>query len=628
MTLLEGEVGARGRHFLFFAVWLLAVGLGAGLLAQVRVLQVMDQYLQDALTRIQAPVATPEDITLIDIDERSLQELGPWPWPRPVLAQLARALRERGARLQVWDLLLSHEAPGDLGLALEFAQPDIVMGQVAVIDPQVDSPPKEGRLQPSLQAPSLCSRHAIVTGYLGVSASLPVVKVGHLSATPDADGLLRRLPAVICDHENRYPQLALAAAIASTPDEAWHLTPGARPLGPVQWLSRGPWRFALDADGYLPIPYQRPHTAWPAISASRLLNPDASLPSLDGHIVLIGGSAIGLGDVVSTPYHPSAPGVSVHAELLAAAQHAQPWPGAMPRDSVALAALVTLLTAWAMLPLGKAQRRLLWLCLGIALGMCAPLAVAALARSRGVVLPVAAPSLMLLGHGLALLAWQTQQQRQKTKRMARHLESFLPPTLAHQVAAQTPSGQSLGHPCNGVLVAVRIVGMDRWVSHVDSLQALAMIHALHSAAQQSAILHGGSLDHAQGSTLYLTWPESTPEVVAASLGSARHLHALLTPALLKNETLAYPLSAYAAVEAGAYLLGIVGESASRRSVLLGPVANDVMGMLSLSEELASPILIGPSAAQTFNGDKATLQSLGRFLLPDQQQAKFLYRSEL
>ena len=76
------------------------------------------------------------------------------------------------------------------------------------------------------------------------------------------------------------------------------------------------------------------------------------------------------------------------------------------------------------------------------------------------------------------------------------------------------------------------------------------------------------------------------------------------------------------------MLGIVGESGSRRSVLLGPVANDVMGMLSLGEELASPILIGPTAALAFANSAAHLQSLGRFLLPDQYQAKHLYRSAL
>ena len=404
MTLSEGE--GQARRIVFFVVWLIVAGLVAGSLAQTRVLQTIDQYLQDGLTRIQAPVAAPEGITLIDIDERSLQELGPWPWPRPVLAQISHALRERGARLQVWDLALPHEAPGDALLARELAHPDVVIGQIAVLDPQVESPPREGLLQHAPQAPDLCSRHTPITGHLGLSPSLSVTQVGHLSATPDPDGLLRRIPAVICYQSHRYPQLALAAAIAATPDQPWHATPGTWPLGPHQWLSRGPWRFALDADGYLPVPYQRPHSAWPAISASRLLDP-AALPSLNGHIVLIGGSAMGLGDVVSTPYHPSAPGVSVHAELLAAAQNAQAWPGAMPRGNTALAALLAMLVGWGMLPLGKTQLRLLWLCLGITLGMCVPWVAAVLVRSQGVVLPVAAPSLTLLAHGL--VATPTQE---------------------------------------------------------------------------------------------------------------------------------------------------------------------------------------------------------------------------
>lgn len=37
------------------------------------------------------------------------------------------------------------------------------------------------------------------------------------------------------------------------------------------------------------IPYQRPHGAWHAISASRVLDPDAPIPSLRNQIVLIRG---------------------------------------------------------------------------------------------------------------------------------------------------------------------------------------------------------------------------------------------------------------------------------------------------------------------------------------------------
>jgi hypothetical protein len=57
-----------------------------------------------------------------------------------------------------------------------------------------------------------------------------------------------------------------------------------------------------------------------------------------------------------------------------------------------------------------------------------------------------------------------------------------------------------------------------------------------------------------------------------------------------------------------------------------PMNPPALPRYSLGEELASPILIGPKAAQAFADGAAALQPLGRFLLPDQLQAKHLYRS--
>lgn len=62
-------------------------------------------------------------------------------------------------------------------------------------------------------------------------------------------------------------------------------------------------------------------------------------------------------------------------------------------------------------------------------------------------------------------------------------------------------------------------------------------------------------------------------------------------------------------------------------MLLGPAANDVIGILDISPELDGPILLGPHAAQTLiaNGNTA-LQSLGQFLLFEQSGARLIYRA--
>ena len=55
------------------------------------------------------PRDTPADppVVIVDIDERSLKQLGQWPWPRTVVAQLVDRLREAGAAVIAFDVLFS-----------------------------------------------------------------------------------------------------------------------------------------------------------------------------------------------------------------------------------------------------------------------------------------------------------------------------------------------------------------------------------------------------------------------------------------------------------------------------------------------------------------------------------------
>ena len=124
----------------------------------------VDQRLHDQLTRNQTGsiAATNADashgIVLVDIDEPSLAQLGPWPWPRTVLAELATNIRQRGAKLQVWDLFLSEKLAGDAALEEVFKQAnDIVLGQVLVLDEGVQAPPRVGRLVASPERAPVCA---------------------------------------------------------------------------------------------------------------------------------------------------------------------------------------------------------------------------------------------------------------------------------------------------------------------------------------------------------------------------------------------------------------------------------------------------------------------------------------
>ncbi len=653
------DVRPRRPHALLLLLPVLLLVAWAAASAFTRLL---DARLHDQITRALPAAAAPTGVVLVDIDEASLAQLGPWPWPRPVLAQLAQRLRERGARLQIWDLFLPEPAPGDETLNAVLAAGDIVIGQVLILDPQVQAPPRQGLLRPSAGAPDLCAPGQELTGYFGVTDSLPGARVGHITATPDLDGGLRRLPAIICQGTGRFPQLTLAAAELLQPQAPWQLQPGGPVLGPAQWLVRGPLRFALDGEHQLPVPYRLPHTQWPALSALQVLEgsrgpaPAASRPSLQGQVVVLGATALGLADTVSTPFHANAPGVSVHAELMAAALDGQ-WTVAPARPAVYTTLLVAALGALLAVALPLLQRQGVLAAAGL-LAALLPAGLALAARPHGAQLPIAAPTFGVLLFAFALGALQVEAARRQARTLVRHLESFLPPNLAREIARQNPSSESLGRPETGVVLALRVVGLERWSAAADSLKALGLVHAISSLAEKHARQHGGTLQHLQGDTLLLAWPvpeagqggrgehtatlhlahPSNPtnptnpvsssalqHAVQQAVLAARGLFVELGALLGTTETQRYPLGLRAALDTGPYLLAVAGSSASRRSLMLGPAVDVALALLPLCDELASPLLLGQRAAAA--QPRVPLHPMGSFLLPDSGQPQTVCRVE-
>jgi adenylate cyclase len=632
----------------------LAIAVLLGMLASSwNGMHAVDAQLQDFLTRrLPAAQPTEQDVIIIDIDEPSLAQIGPWPLPRSVLADMATQLRERGARVQAWDLFLPETAPGDhrLNQALA-AQADIVLGQVPIVDPQVQNPPQTGRLRPTENLPDLCAPGLSVLGHFGVADSLPAAQAGHLSATPDPDGALRRLPALLCQGPSRYPQLALKTAQTLYPQVPWQIETGNPLLGPSQWLIRGPMRFALDAQSRIVIPYSRPHNQWTAISALQLLDGTLDPQRLQGKVVIVGATALGLVDTASTPYHPNAPGVSVHAEVLSAALGGR-WTVVPPTNWPYTALLVIGLGLTLLACQRYLHQRRTRLITGLLL-LSAPLALAFLGRSLGGLghlLPIASPTLALGVMAALLIALHMDAQRRRTQQLTRHLESFLPSHLAREIANQDPSGESLGRSDTGVIMAVRVSGLQRWSAGVGSLKALALVHAITSLAETHARRHHGTLEHVQGDTLLLSWPSpptpdstltdtvppaktnplqpharSPHDAVQASVQAARSLLAELGDVLNSNETETSPLGLRITIDHGDFLLAVAGSRTSRRSLILGRAVDNVLAMLPLCEELASPILLGQRAAQS--AARMSVHPMGQFLLPETRSPQIIYRVE-
>ncbi|MEO8883025.1 MAG: adenylate/guanylate cyclase domain-containing protein, partial [Devosia sp.] len=166
--------------------------------------------------------------------------------------------------------------------------------------------------------------------YRGGVSNLPVLTsaasgIGFFSFPPSSDGVVRALPLVALAQGNLYPALSV---------EALRLAQGAssfivRSTGASGEADTGQPAMTALKDGAFAMPtgpageftiYFSGLPDMPTISAADLAGDAGITPAiadkLQGRIVLIGTSAVGLRDLVQTPISQATPGVRVHAEII------------------------------------------------------------------------------------------------------------------------------------------------------------------------------------------------------------------------------------------------------------------------------------------------------------------------
>jgi adenylate cyclase len=283
-----------------------------------------NEWLRDAFLRLQVSTAPEPRVLVVDIDEASLGELGPWPWPRERLAHLVEILLTRyAARGVALDILLpaASGTDGDMRLALLAAHGPLVPAQAFDFDfagnrPQ---PVLDGYLGGAIAGQA---GGVPATGFIGNFPGLArAPHVGAIGFIPDADGALRHVPLVTRFGGKAYPALGLALVNCCT---------GRPPL-------------AIDNAGLMRIPYTRDWRAYTVVSAGDILAQRIAPEGASERLVLIGSSSLGMGDRVSTPLAANRPGLGVQATILSALLDRQegkqpaPWPGRLIACLFALA---------------------------------------------------------------------------------------------------------------------------------------------------------------------------------------------------------------------------------------------------------------------------------------------------
>ncbi|HMK71473.1 MAG TPA: adenylate/guanylate cyclase domain-containing protein [Xanthobacteraceae bacterium] len=285
---------------------------------------------------------TARPVVVADIDEASLKEIGQWPWPRTLVADLVSRLREMGAVAIGFDIVFAEPDRLSPALAatsfrgLDAATRDklaalpsndevlakaireagvVVVGQAGSATPAPRSE-AETALQTGFAIRGPDPRPFLVT-FPGLLRNVPPVEAaaagrGLFSISPEHDGIVRRVPVVMAAQDSLVPALGLdmlrvvtrAGAILIRTDEA-----GVRAVA-VPGLE-----LPTDGNGRFWVHFNR-HDPARFVSAADVLRGAVPTDRFRGRLVLIGTSAIGLLDIKTTPVEPAMPGVEVHAQML------------------------------------------------------------------------------------------------------------------------------------------------------------------------------------------------------------------------------------------------------------------------------------------------------------------------
>lgn len=145
--------------------------------------QMAEHALRDALRTKSVAEQAPDDrIKIIAIDEESLNQLGPFPWPRSVYADMIKNLMEAGAKSVALDLLLIDPAADE--------QDDALLSEQLSRYPQVYLP-----VQVTLQSRQPDAESLLVERVDRPAAFLHVreEQLGHVNVLPDPDGVIRHM---------------------------------------------------------------------------------------------------------------------------------------------------------------------------------------------------------------------------------------------------------------------------------------------------------------------------------------------------------------------------------------------------------------------------------------------------
>ena len=309
------------------------------------------------------PRVVPEDmpVRIVDIDEASLAAYGQWPWPRTLVATLVNKLTKDGVAVIAFDVVFAERDRSSLTviannlpeavrdsdlrrmmealpdndevLAEAIARSDVVTSFAFDAKGMGGPPRREWGFAHNTGEKDTRSVAQMIREFIpeqtGTVRTLPVLEdagKGNGAVTTEIESaIVRHVPMLFRlagqREEDLYPALSLEAMRvvqgASTYIVRWSGAQELRSFGArtgVGSIRVGKVDVDTDAEGRVAL-YDSGHRDSRFVSAKDVLKNRVPADKLDGNIIFVGTSAVGLKDLRNTPLQDSVPGVEIHAQV-------------------------------------------------------------------------------------------------------------------------------------------------------------------------------------------------------------------------------------------------------------------------------------------------------------------------
>jgi adenylate cyclase len=572
-------------------------------------------------------------VVILDIDEKSLGEVGRWPWSRDLMATLVDQLfdrqqvavaafdvvwaeRDASAGMHVLDELARTELSGvpQFQSAYASVRPSLdfdgrfaasFKGRPVVLGYYFNSRDRAVRVnaipKPVLPRQSFAGLDVEFYQWQGYTGNLPqllesAASAGHINPLADDDGVLRRVPLIVEFEGEYYEALSLAvfrAFIAKSFGAAPSVEPrfGERRLESIRV---GPREIPVDNHAAALIPYRSGKAGFQYVSAVDVLKNRVEPGSLKGKVVLIGTSAPGLADLKATPVSNVLPGVEVHASMIAGMLDQEfkrsPW-------YTVGAEVVLLLTGGVALALLIPVLSPLWATVLVIAGTAAMVGFNIVVwQEGGLVLPLASSLLMVLALYTVNMAYGYFYQAARARQIIGLFGAYAPP---EHVAQMTRNPGKYDMQPKSAELTILFADVRGFTGISEGLSPEALREYINEyLTEMSTIIrsrHKGTLDKYIGDAIMAFWgapmadPQHARNAVAAALEMQKACGALNQRFTARG----WPtLKIGVGINSGTVRVGDMGSQLRRAYTAMGDPVNVASRLEGRTKHYGVGILVG------------------------------------